>query len=53
MSQPLRAGTLANRDIEQAIYFHRSCLPLAMADMGVKDVSGGAAPGECEGIFGL
>jgi hypothetical protein len=48
-----RPGTLANRNMEQAIYLHRSCLPLAVADLGEKDMSGGVAQGECEGMCGL
>jgi hypothetical protein len=48
-----RPGTLANRNMERAIYLHRSCLPLAMADLGEKDSSGGVAQGECEGMCGL
>jgi hypothetical protein len=48
-----RPGSVANRNMEQAIYLHRSCLPLADVDLGVKDVSGGVAQGECEGMCGL
>jgi hypothetical protein len=48
-----RPGTIANRNLEQAIYLHRSCLPLAVVDLGERDVSGGVAQGECEGMCGL
>ena len=48
-----RPGTVANRSLEQSIYLHRSCLPLAVVDLGEKDVSGGVAEGECEGMCGL
>ncbi len=48
-----RPGTVANRSLEQAIYLHRSCLPLSIVDLGEKDVSGGVAGGECEGMCGL
>jgi hypothetical protein len=48
-----RPGSLANRNMQQAIYLHRSCLPLADVDLGVKDASGGVAQGECEGMCGL
>jgi hypothetical protein len=34
-------------------YLHRSCLPLADVDLGVRDVSGGVAQGECEGMCGV
>ena len=47
-----RPGTVANRNLEQAIYLHRSCLPLAVVDLGEKDMSGGVAQGECEGMCG-
>lgn len=49
----LRPGTLVNRNMEQAIYLHRSCLPLAMAALGEKDSSGGVAHSECEGMCGV
>lgn len=48
-----RPGTVANRNLEQAMYLHRKCLPLASVDLGEKDVSGGVARGECEGMCGL
>jgi hypothetical protein len=37
----------------QAIYLHRSCLPLVELDLGGRDVTGGVAQGECEGMCGL
>lgn len=48
-----RPGTLANRNIEQAIDLHRSCLPLATADLAEKDMSGGVGHSECEGMCGI
>ncbi|QDV34610.1 hypothetical protein [Tautonia plasticadhaerens] len=36
-----RPGTVANRNLEQAIYLHRSCLPLDEVDLGGRDVTGG------------
>ena len=48
-----RPGTVANRSLERAIYLHRSCLPLADVDLGGRDVTGGVAQGECEGMCGL
>ncbi len=48
-----RPGTVANRNLEQAIYLHRSCLPLVEVDLGERDVSAGVAGGECEGVCGL
>lgn len=48
-----RTGTVADRSLERAIYLPRSCLPLVEVDLGVKDVSGGVAGGECEGMCGL
>ena len=48
-----RAGTVANRNLEQSIYLHRSCLPLAVVNLGAKDGCGGVAGGECEGMCGL
>ncbi len=48
-----RPGTVANRNLEQSIYRHRNCLPLAVVDLGEKDLSGGVAQGECEGMCGL
>jgi hypothetical protein len=48
-----RPGTVANRSLEQDIYLHRSCLPLATVDLGEQDVTGGVAHSECEGICGL
>lgn len=48
-----REGTVANRNLEQSIYLHRSCLPLVEVDLGVTDVSGEVAGGECEGMCGL
>lgn len=44
-----RPGTLANRNLEQAIYLHRSCLPLVEVDLDQRDASGGVAGSECEG----
>ena len=48
-----REGTVANRNLDQSIYLHRSCLPLTIVDLGEKDSSGGVAGGECEGMCGL
>lgn len=48
-----RPGTVANRNLEQSMYLHRSCLPLVEVDLGEKDVSGGVAHSECEGMCGL
>ncbi len=48
-----RPGTVANRSLEQSIYLHRSCLPMVQVDLGVKDMNGGVAGGECEGMCGL
>ena len=48
-----RPGTVANRNLEQSMYLHRSCLPLANVEFGAKDGSGGVAGGECEGMCGL
>jgi len=48
-----RPGTVANRNLEQAMYLHRSCLPLAAVDLGQKDACGGVAHSECEGMCGL
>ena len=48
-----RPGTVANRNLEQSMYLHRCCLPLAVVDLGKKDVSGGVSGGECEGMCGL
>ena len=48
-----RPGTVANRNLEQSIYLHRSCVPLVEVDLGGKDGSGGVAGGECEGMCGL
>jgi hypothetical protein len=48
-----RPGTVANRSLVQDIYLHRSCLPLAVVDLGVKDNGGGVALSECEGMCGL
>jgi hypothetical protein len=48
-----RTGTVANRNLEQSMYLHRSGLPLVEVDLGQKDVSGGVAGGECEGMCGL
>jgi len=50
---PRTPGTVANRNLEQSMYLHRSCLPLAIVDLGVKDGSGGVAEGACEGMCGL
>ena len=48
-----RQGSVANRNLEQSMYLHRSCLPLAVVDLGEKDGSGGVAEGEYEGMRGL
>ena len=48
-----RPGTVANRSLEQAIYLHRSCLPLVNVDLGGRDVTGGVAQDECERMCGL
>jgi len=48
-----RPGTVANRNLEQSMDLHRSCLPLAVVDLGERDISGGAAHGECEGMYSL
>ena len=48
-----RPGAVANRNLEQSIYLHRSCLPLVEVDLGGRDVGGGVAQDECEGICGL
>jgi hypothetical protein len=48
-----RPGTVANRSLEQAIYLHRSCLPLVEVDLGGGNVSGRVAQGECEGMCEL
>ena len=46
-------GTVANRNLEQTIYLHRSCLPLVEVDLGGREVMGGVAGAECEGMCGL
>jgi len=46
-------GTVANRNLEQAIYLHRTCLPLVEVDLGQRNMSGGVAQGECEGMCGV
>ena len=46
-------GSIANRNMNQSIYLHRSCLPLVGVDLGVRDMGGGVAQGECEGMCGL
>ncbi len=48
-----RSGTVANRNQEQSLYLHRSCLPLADVNLDEKEISGGVAGGECEGMCGL
>lgn len=48
-----RPGTVANRNMQQAIYLHRSCLSLADVDLGGGDVTGGVAHHECEAMCGL
>jgi hypothetical protein len=48
-----KPGTVANRSLEQNMYLHRSCLPLVVVDLGQKDISGGVAGGECEGMCGV
>jgi len=48
-----RPGTVANRNLEQSMYLHRSCLPLAVVDLGGRDVTCGVAQSECEGMCGL
>lgn len=47
------AGPVANRNLEHAIYLHRSCRPLAVVDLGGRDVGGGVAYSECGGMCGL
>ena len=48
-----RPGTVANRNLEQSMYLHRSCLPLVEVDLGGRDETGGVTQGECEGMCGL
>lgn len=48
-----RPGTVTYRSLEQAIDLHRSCRPLAEADLGGRDMGGGVAVGKCEGMCGL
>jgi hypothetical protein len=48
-----RPNTSPNRGTEQAIYLHLSWFPLADVDLGEKDLSGGLAHSECEGMCGL
>lgn len=48
-----RPGTATKRNLEQSIYLHRSCLPLFEVDLGERDVTGGVAHSECEGVCGL
>jgi hypothetical protein len=48
-----RPGTVANRNLVESIYLHRSCLPLVEVDLGGRDVTGGVAQEECEGMCGL
>jgi hypothetical protein len=48
-----RPGTLANRNLEQSTYLHRSCLPLAVVDIKGRDLNGGVDGSECEGMCGL
>ena len=48
-----RPGAVANRNLEQSMYLHRSCLPLAVVDLGEKDMNGGVARGDGEGMCGL
>ena len=48
-----RPGTVANRNLEQSMYLHRSCLSLAVVRLGERDVTGGVAHSECEGMCGL
>jgi hypothetical protein len=45
-----RPGTVANWNLEQSMSVDRSCPPLAIVDLGEKDVCGGVAGGECEGM---
>jgi hypothetical protein len=37
----LPTSTAANRNLERSTYLHRSCLPLAVVDLGEREVSGG------------
>jgi hypothetical protein len=46
-------GTVANRNLEQSIYLHRACLPPAEVGLGGRDVAGGVAQAECEGMCGV
>jgi hypothetical protein len=46
-------STIANKNLEQSIYLHRSCLPLTVVNLGGKDVGGGVAEDACEGICGV
>jgi hypothetical protein len=48
-----RPGTVANRNLEQSIYLHRSCLSLVEVDLDERDLSGGVVGGECEGMCRL
>ena len=48
-----RPGSVANRNLEQSMYLHRSCLPMAVVDLGEKDLSGGVSHSECKGMCGL
>lgn len=41
---------VANLKMERAIYLHRSCLPLIEADLGGRELTGGVADSECEGL---
>ena len=47
-----RPGTVANRNLEQSMYLHRSCLPLVEVDLGEKDMSGGVAGASARGCAG-
>lgn len=54
MDEALRKpGTAANRSMKQPINLHRSCLPLDEVDLNERDVTGGVAGTECEGMCGL
>jgi hypothetical protein len=47
-----RPGTIANRNLEHTICLHRSCLPLAVVDLGERDMTGGVTHSECERMCG-
>ncbi len=47
-----RPGTVANRSLEQSIYLHQACLPLALGDLGERDVREGSPRGAARGCAG-